>query len=249
MTSCSQEFRGQFRALGEMAVNHNRRMLARITAFGTWTLVATGLVFWALRLFVMAPAVMPGAVAFNDAGGSRGELARLLGGEPSAQVAAAPVVASRFKLVGVVAPRQGQTQTSSQAQQDTHASVALIAIDDKPPRPYRIGARIDGETVLQAVGHRSASLGASSGAGQPLVLEIAPLPAPATGALTALPFENGGFAPAQPQPRSQIQPPMQPPMMNGQSRPSMPLYGSSPSSPMPPTGLPPPQYGRDPATN
>jgi general secretion pathway protein C len=202
-------------------------MLARITAFGTWTLVALGLAFWALRLFVAAPTVAPGAVAFNDGGPSRAELARLLGGEPSAQAAAAPVVASRFRLVGVVAPREGQ------ARDDAHASVALIAIDDKPPRPYRIGARIDGETVLQAVGHRSASLGATNGGGQPLVLEIAPLPAPATGALAPLSFD-GGVTPGS----SQLQ-----------GQPSMPLYGSSPTSPLSAGSLPPPQYGRSPATN
>jgi general secretion pathway protein C len=190
-----------------------------------------GLAFWALRLFVAAPVVAPGAVAFNDGGQGRGELARLLGGEPSQQVAA-PVVASRFKLVGVVAPRAGQ------APNDTHASVALIAIDDRPPRPYRIGARIDGDTVLQAVGHRSASLGAPGGGGQPLVLEIAPLPTPATGSLVSLPLDGGVFNPGQPQP-----------MANGLPRPSMPLYGGSPSSPLPAGGLPPPQYGRDPVTN
>lgn len=153
--------------------------------------MAIGLVFWALRLFVQAPDVAATAVAVDDGAPRRGELSRLLGAEPVAAAAAPPAAASRFKLVGVVAPRQSGAGGS-----DKRVGVALISVDDKPPRPYRIGARIDGETVLQAVGPRSASIGNAGEGAASVVLDIPPLPAPATGSLVALPIDNSAYTPS-----------------------------------------------------
>ena len=41
------------------------------------------------------------------------------------------------------------------------AGAALIAVNGQPPRPYRVGASLEGGLVLQAVSRRSARLGAS----------------------------------------------------------------------------------------
>ncbi len=148
-------------------------MLARLTAFVVWSLVAATAVFWGLRLLVRPQPAPAYAVAVGDAGGVRGDLARLLGATPSAPSAgpaAAPELASRFKLLGVMASKQGD------------AGYALIAVDAKPARAYAVGAPLDGNLVLQSVSLRSAAIGPAQGSAA-VTLEVPPLPTAATGSL------------------------------------------------------------------
>lgn len=168
-------------------------MLARLCAFVIWALVAATAVFWGLRLFVAAPAAPAHAVPVGDSAVLRGDLSRLLGSAPVAvaAVAATPEAASRFRLIGVMAPRAAAASAAE------GAGVALIAVDGKPPKAYAVGARLDGEVMLQSVSLRAASIG--MGPGQPpVLLELAPLPPPATGSLPALMPPAAVVAPAQP---------------------------------------------------
>ncbi|HSC65647.1 MAG TPA: hypothetical protein VLD35_18555, partial [Caldimonas sp.] len=98
---------------------------------------------------------------------------------------AAPEAPSRFKLVGVMAPRSGT------AQAEAGQGVALIAVDGKPAKPYAVGARLDSDLVLQSVGLRTASLGPAQGS-RSVLLELPALPAPNSGVLPPV----GGAAPA-----------------------------------------------------
>src|SRR5215213_4488878 len=99
------------RPVQERALNDNRRMLARLSAFVIWALIAATVVFWVLRLGVHAPPAPLHAIAVGDAvGGS--DLTRLLGSPPVAEApraAAAPEAASRFRLLGIMAPKQPET--------------------------------------------------------------------------------------------------------------------------------------------
>jgi general secretion pathway protein C len=154
-------------------------MVSRITAFVMWALVAAVAAFWGLRLFVKAPAAPPHVIADGSISMANVDFSRLLGATPvnAPAATAAPEASSRFQLTGVMAPKG--SQTSSQG-------VALIAVDGKPPRAYRIGGRVDGDWVLQSVALRTASLGPVQG-NAAVVLELPPLPAPATGTLPAPP--------------------------------------------------------------
>lgn len=147
-------------------------MLARLTAFLVWALVAASAAYWGLRLLVRPQPAPAYALAVGDAGALRGDLSRLLGATPVAAspVAAAPELASRFKLLGVMASRQGD------------AGYALIAVDAKPARAYAVGAPLDGNLVLQSVSLRSAAIGPAQGTAA-LTLEVPPLPTAATGTL------------------------------------------------------------------
>jgi len=70
-----------------------------------------------------------------------------------------PALAGRFSLVGVVA--------------DGHRwGAALIAVDGKPARPYRVGAVIEDGVTLLAVEQRRAVLGPSREAPPSLVLDL-----------------------------------------------------------------------------
>jgi len=123
---------------------------APVATTGLWALAAGTAVFWGLRLAsppepVAAAATMPAASVSADADA----VARLLGAVSASEAApAAPEAASRFALSGVVADPFNQ-------------GAALISIDGKPPRPFRVGSRVGDGYVLQSVGVRSATLGAS----------------------------------------------------------------------------------------
>lgn len=155
-------------------------MSVRIVAFLVWAAVAASAAYWGLRLG-SSPAPLPATVQPVAAGTLRGDLGRLFAapaGVPQPELAAAPPpgLASRFQLLGVMAPRPGERPSSQ--------GIALVGIDGKPPRPYRVGAPVEGDLVLLAVAQRSASFGPAGGA--PLFqLELPLLPPPATGRLEA----------------------------------------------------------------
>ncbi len=151
-------------------------MMAKWWAFGLWAAVTASAVFWGLKLFVPAPPAPPHATVAAMAASPRGDLTRLLGTDPVAAVAEAPPASARFQLVGVVAPR---------AAFPSREGVALIAVDGKPPKAYRVGAAVENNLVLQSVAQRGASLGPRDGAAT-VALDIPP-PAPAaTGSLPSV---------------------------------------------------------------
>ena len=147
-----------------MILNPQSMWGPRLAAFVLAALAAGSAVYWGLKWpgqgndspavslpVVEAPAIDPQA------------LARALGGGLVAQATpAAPVVvnaASRLALLGVVATnRRGGT--------------ALIAVDGKPARPYRVGATVEDGLVLQSVGPRRALLAASMDGPATLTLEL-----------------------------------------------------------------------------
>jgi general secretion pathway protein C len=165
-------------ARGRKAFHDNRRMFARLSAFVIWSLVAATGVFWILRLSASPPPVPPYAVAVGNAVSVRGDLSRLFGALQRAP-SNAPATAeapSRFKLVGVMAPR------SRTAQAEVGQGLALIAVDGKPAKPYAVGARLDSDLVLQSVGLRTASIGPAQGA-RSVLLELPALVPPNSGVL------------------------------------------------------------------
>ncbi|MEO8524923.1 MAG: hypothetical protein ABI460_09405 [Caldimonas sp.] len=184
-------------------------MFARLSAFVIWSLVAASTVFWALRFGVSVPQAPAYAVPIDRPAPPRGDLARLFGAAPVIAMVeeARPEAPSRFRLVGVMAPK------SSTAQGTGAYGLALIAVDGKPPRAFAVGAKLDSDLVLQSVGLRTASLGPAQGV-RSVLLELPALPPPATGVLpvpgapaTAQPAvvipamrPNGGPVPGAPPP-------------------------------------------------
>lgn len=136
----------------------------RGATFALWALAAASAVFWALKLGGGSRAVdAPPLPARPVAAADPAAIARVLGGVQGT-VAAAPVapVASRFQLVGVAAgARSGQ-------------GAAIIAVDGKPGRPYRVGSVVDEGLVLQSVQGRQATLGPANGPAV-VTLELPPL--------------------------------------------------------------------------
>lgn len=166
-------------------LHDNPHMSARWWTGGVWALAAGSGLFWGLQLLVKPPAAPAHTQVTGPATAPRGDLARLLGNDPPPPVdEAAPEAAAdaRFQLVGVLSapPRQAQQE-----------GVALIAIDGQPPKAYRVGARIDGDKIVQKVEARGVTLGPRNG---PVLvaLNLAPPAPPATGSLPELAYGPGG---------------------------------------------------------
>lgn len=174
----------------------------RWVAFAVWAAVAGCAAFWGSKLLVRATPVPATATAVPGLQVLRGDVSRLLGEAEVDLADAAPAAApSRFKLVGVVAPRAPQAAAEG---------VAVIVVDDRPPRAYRVGATVDGALVLQRVHAKGADLGARDAAQASVTLAVSPLPPAATGTPAAL-RPGVALAPGAALPR-----PMAPRPMGGQ---------------------------------
>ena len=131
--------------------------LPKVLTAVVWACVAFSAVSWGLRwsasglvqgTAMAAPQTLP-EVDTTAA-------ARSLGALP-VQAVAAPSLASRFQLIGVL-------------DGGPNAGAALIAVDGKPAKPFRVGSVVADGLVLQGTEAKRVSLGAATD--QPPVLTL-----------------------------------------------------------------------------
>lgn len=147
----------------------------RGVTFLLWAGAAASVVAWGLKLSSTSNAtVPPAAVGTRPAVADAASLARVLGASPSAPTVAAaqPSAASRMSLLGVVADRSKQ-------------GAALIAVEGRPAKPYRVGSPVDEGLVLKSVEARKAVLASSMDGPAVVTLELPPLAAAAPAARAA----------------------------------------------------------------
>jgi general secretion pathway protein C len=157
-------------------MNHNPLMLSHRPSFAAafsassrvvlpaasllvWGVVAFSAVTWGLRWSATGTSpsnATAAAQALPEVDVSAA--ARSLGAAP-VQAAAAPTLASRFQLQGVMAG-------------GPDAGAALIAVDGKPAKPYRVGVVVADGLVLQSAQGRRVTLGAAMDGPQTLMLEL-----------------------------------------------------------------------------
>lgn len=134
----------------------------RVATFALAALAAVSATYWGLKGFG-SPSLARAPVLSTTPPVDPQAVARALGGAVvAAQVdsgAVAPSARSRFALVGVVA------DTSS-------GGAALIAVDGKPAKPFRVGTTVDGRLLLQSVNGRRAVLAAGMHAPAEVALEL-----------------------------------------------------------------------------
>ncbi len=131
-----------------------------------WAAVAASGVYWGLHLFTRPTPVPAGATVASAPAPAAGSLSRLLGEPPTLPLqgdSPAPVADSRFKLIGVVAPRSAAA-----------SGLALISVDGKPPRAVAVGRELEPGLRLLTVSHRQVVLGPTPGA-PALTLALPPL--------------------------------------------------------------------------
>jgi general secretion pathway protein C len=131
------------------ALQSSSRRRPALVAGVLWLAAGLSAGYWVLLALGRSP-VTPLAVAAPSATQvDTVAVARVLGAQPQAGAAVAAVATgTQYSLLGVVAG---------------HASggAALIAVNGQPPRPYVVGAALEGGLVLQAVSRRGARLGSS----------------------------------------------------------------------------------------
>ncbi|MDF2463071.1 MAG: hypothetical protein K0Q43_1306 [Ramlibacter sp.] len=149
-------------------INDNRRMVSNLQSkwtvagatFLLWALVAGSAVFWALKFTARSSGPVPAVAALRaPTQADPAAVARLLGASPAAAAAPVASLSSRFTLVGVVASR-------------SHNGAALIAVDGRPAKPFRVGTAIDEGLILQSVEARRATIAASQDGPPVLTLEL-----------------------------------------------------------------------------
>jgi general secretion pathway protein C len=136
-----------------------RNWTIRLATFCVWLLAAASVVFWVLKFVQGTPApantlvvaAAPSTPAIDSAA-----LARAIGGGPLAVAVAsqaAPVSgalnASRFVLTGIVADKA------------SGRGIALLAVDGKPAKPYRVGAQVVDGLLLQSAAAGQVALGSA----------------------------------------------------------------------------------------
>ncbi len=151
-------------------------MLSRFFALLIWAAVALSAAYWGLRWFGKGPGVPAGTTPAMVESALRGDVTRLLSGPVKAVAdvsAPAPnALAGRVQLLGVVAPRQ----------EDSRAGVALLTVDGKPARAYKVGQSVDGDLVVQKILQKQVMIGRAD-APASLTLDLAGLPLASTGSL------------------------------------------------------------------
>jgi general secretion pathway protein C len=137
----------------------------RLVTFLMAALAAGSAAYWVLKWSATPASGVNAPAISRSAPTDPSVVARLLGGAQTAVAALADTAASRFKLMGVVT---------------TGASTgyALISVDGKPARPYRVGAAVNDSLVLHSLAPRSAALAPKADAPASFTLE---LPALTTG--------------------------------------------------------------------
>jgi general secretion pathway protein C len=132
----------------------------RLTSLLVWVVVAYSAVVFALQWGDGVPvdAVVAGSEQKQVALDVDALVVSKALGAAAVQSASASL-ASRFVLVGVMdgGPAQG---------------VALISVDGKPAKPYRVGQTVSDGFVVLATGPKKAELGPQLGASSSLVLEL-----------------------------------------------------------------------------
>jgi general secretion pathway protein C len=137
----------------------------RGATFALWLLAAASAAYWGLKL-----GTGPALIAPPPAGGrvatavDPAAIARLLGGTAPLPGASAPApvatLASRFNLIGVAAGAS------------SGGGAAVISVDGKPARPYRVGSIVEEGLILQSVQARRAVLAAQPTGPAVLTLEL-----------------------------------------------------------------------------
>ena len=147
-----------------MRTNSQSLWWPRLLTFSLAALVAASAVYWGLRWPAPASALSVTAIPEEPAPQDGQALARLLGeAAAGAATTASPAAAGRYVLTGVLAgPGPGGS--------------AVISIDGKPAKPYRVGSLVADNLFLQSVSGRRAVLAAGAvNAAPALALEMKPL--------------------------------------------------------------------------
>jgi general secretion pathway protein C len=145
-----------------MQVTTLKPWMPRLAAFVMALLLAATVVFWAMHWPMReAGRPLPLPSAHEDVPLASATVVAQLLGAGALPVPVALEASSRFRLTGVISSGGG-------------GGVALVSIDGKPPKPYRVGSTLEEGLVLQSVEQRRVALAADAHAPASMHLELPP---------------------------------------------------------------------------
>lgn len=151
----------------------------RGAALALWMLAAGSALFWAQKILHATPSPSPAPAQPRSATSARematantAALTQLLGGTGPAQI---EHTTTRFTLTGTVVGYS--TLTAGRHGADGADGLALIAVDARQARHYRVGQPVDELYMLQSVDAGSATLAPRNGTQAPLTIAL-PRPLP-----------------------------------------------------------------------
>ena len=180
----------------------------RVLTLVAWGLGAWSATYWSLKFVGTRAAPVPVPAISAAPAGEPALIARVFGpviDKPveNPVVPQAPDPSKRFALVGVVYHR-------------ANAGVALLSVEGKPARPYRVGSIIDEGYTLKSVTGHSATLATRQssvsftihlpGTAAPLASPPAPAASAAPGSVTLPANAANPLAPLQMNPRPALPP-------------------------------------------
>lgn len=148
--------------------------IVKITTFSLWAFAVGSATFWTLQMPGNATPInnVSGAVTSTAADATEQahvqQVAAALGAKSGAMLTPAAELAakqSRFQLQGVLAV-------------GTKSGAALISVDGKPAKPYRVGAEVEEGLEVTSVKAYEASLGTHRTSGTSTTLFTLTLPKP-----------------------------------------------------------------------
>jgi general secretion pathway protein C len=136
------------------------RVVLVISTALVWAVVAYSLVGWFLRDNPTSPSASTSVASAQPVSETLDSQAveRALGAQAQV-VQAAPTLASRFQLVGVL-------------NGDATTGVALISVDGKPAKPFRVGKPVAEGLVVQSTQAKRVQLGATLDGPSTLSLDL-----------------------------------------------------------------------------
>lgn len=139
----------------------------RLFTFLVWAAVGLCAAYWAFKFITTKPVEATAAIATPVVVVDTKAVAKLLGATDGIAAKATNTLASvKLTLFGLATSPSGH-------------GIALIATEDKPAKPYRVGAKVTDDLVLKSISKVDATLAASSTAPDGQKLEL-PSRKPAT---------------------------------------------------------------------
>jgi general secretion pathway protein C len=155
-----------------------RTMVSRFFALLVWAACAAGLTYWGLRWFAKPLPVPDYSATVSMVSAPRSDMTRLLAAPASSSAPEAPAadqsaLAARIQLIGLMAATGGRGP-----------GVALLTVDSKPAKAFRVGQSVDGEYVVLAITRQGVDIGLPN-SNAAVSLPAQALPPAATGTLTS----------------------------------------------------------------
>ena len=169
------------------------RWTLRLFTLLVWLLVGLCAAYWAFKFVTTKSVTATAAVSRPTVEVDSKAIAKMLGATDGAAKPAVTVASTKFVLFGLAATEAGR-------------GVALIALDGKPAKPYRVGSLVADDLLLKSISKTGVVLAASLQSPDGVTLDLPERKPPNTAPYTAPNLAGGGLAVGGPLPRDSVAP-------------------------------------------